>query len=73
MLRRSQQIVGHSFINVKCLVTTLSKVKQYTAVWMDDQSENFFFLKMHCNFLRFSSVMRSVVPKVIVLPKTMYK
>lgn len=51
MLRCSQQIVGHSFINVNCLVTTVSKEKQYTAVWMDDQSENLFFLKMHSNFL----------------------
>lgn len=50
MLRHSQQILGHSFINVNCLVTTLSKVKQYIAVWMDDQSENLFFLKMHRNF-----------------------
>lgn len=30
---------------------SLSKVKQYTAVWMDDQSENLSFLKMHSNFL----------------------
>lgn len=32
-------------------MTTVSKEKQYTAVWMDDQSENLFFLKMHSNFL----------------------
>lgn len=51
MLRCSQQIVGRSFINVNCLVTTFSDIKQYAAVSMDGQSENLFFLKMHSNFL----------------------